>query len=175
MGDAGAVAVRDTSVAERVRALSQYGWEAKYAIKHEGGRNSRMDEVQAAILRTRLRRLDAINARRREITLRYRESLTDTPARLLGRDDQADVAHLAVLRVPGDHVRDRWREALAEHGIMTDVHYPIPDNRQRGIGDPQAHLPITEQAVAEILSLPCFPELAEREVDAVCNALSHLA
>jgi len=169
LGDGGAVVARDATLAERVRRLRQYGWATKYDIALAHGRNSRLDELQAAILRRKLPRLDAWNRRRREIARRYREGISHaaiaTPA-LRGDDD---IAHLYVVR---SSARDRLREHLAACGVRTDVHYPIPDHRQRVFGGrfDALKLPAAEALAASALSLPCFPELRDDEVDAVVDA-----
>jgi dTDP-4-amino-4,6-dideoxygalactose transaminase len=147
LGDGGAVVTSDPALDERLRALRQYGWGAKYDVRVTGGGNSRLDEMQAAVLRIRLETLDARNARRRDIANRY----------------HAGLRHPAIA-VP----------ALAERGIATDVHYPIPDHLQAAYADPtRAALPVTERLAGQVLTLPCFPELTDAEVDAVidaCNA-----
>jgi dTDP-4-amino-4,6-dideoxygalactose transaminase len=170
LGDAGAVVTNDRDLAARLRALRTYGWGAKYHCTMAGGMNSRMDEVQAAVLRVKLPRLDAWNRRRREIAARYASAVAHPaitlPPPAAGEDD---VVHLYVVRTSG---RDSLRAHLLDAGVATDVHYPVPDYRQ--LGDDTASTPLlrTEQACAEVLSLPCYPELTDAEVDAVaavCN------
>jgi dTDP-4-amino-4,6-dideoxygalactose transaminase len=170
IGDGGAVLSRDDGIAARVRQLRQYGWADKYACTVAGGRNSRLDEVQAACLAALLPDLDRRNARRIAIAARYsiriRHERIRTPA-----GGQADVAHLYVVR---SDRRDGLASHLARAGIGTAVHYPIPDYRQPAIAPRHAGpgLPMTEAACAEVLSLPCFPELTDRECDdviAACN------
>jgi dTDP-4-amino-4,6-dideoxygalactose transaminase len=171
LGDGGAVVTREPAIAVRVRSLRQYGWGPKYRVELTGGRNSRLDELQAAFLRVRLPALDAENARRRAIVDAYAAGLHHPeigPPRTTGPDC---VAHLAVVRSPR---RDALRAHLAGRGIGSDVHYPVADHRQPGgaEADP-APLPVTERACDEVLSLPCFPGLADAEVAAVvdaCNA-----
>jgi aminotransferase EvaB len=172
-GDAGAVVTSDDQLAERARSLRQYGWTAKYDSRAAGGRNTRIDEIQAAILRDRLPLLDGENARRREIARRYssalagRAGLIATPPS--GGDDW--VAHLYVVLCDR---RDELRAWLAARGIATDVHYPIPDHRQisqQGLPARCAGLSVTERLAARALSLPCFPELQENEIDAVIAAI----
>ena len=169
LGDAGAIVTNDHELAARLRALRTYGWGAKYHCAIEGGMNSRMDELQAAVLRTKLPHLDEWNRRRRAIAARYTQAIRH-PA--IGMppfiDDGSDIAHLYV-------VRAKMRESLQEHlkasGVATDVHYPIPDHRQPGSGVmPQQGLEHTDRACAEVLSLPCYPELTDAEIDAVAYA-----
>ncbi len=169
LGDGGAIVTPDAALAERVRQLRQYGWAKKYDVALAHGRNSRLDELQAAVLRRKLPRLDAWNRRRREIARRYHGGIAHasiaTPA-LRGDDD---IAHLYVVR---SAARDALREHLAASGVRTDVHYPIPDHRQRVFGGryDALEMPVAEALAATVLSLPCFPELRDDEVDAVIDA-----
>jgi dTDP-4-amino-4,6-dideoxygalactose transaminase len=131
--------------------------------------NSRMDELQAAVLRAKLPHLDRWNRRRREIAARYRAAISH-PYIVLPpfNDDGSDVAHLYVVRVKA---RESLREHLKVEDIATDIHYPIPDHRQPGAGImPQQGLTRTDRACAEVLSLPCYPELTDDEIDEVAAA-----
>jgi dTDP-4-amino-4,6-dideoxygalactose transaminase len=169
LGDGGAVLTGSPETAARVRQLRQYGWLDKYTIGTDGGRNSRLDEVQAAVLRTRLTRLDAGNQRRRDIIQAY-ASAASSRVRVLPADSPAHVGHLAVV-VSDD--REALREHLAAHEVKTDVHYPIPDHRQPAFAAQYAHtvLPVTERAALTALSIPVFPELTDHEVERVSDAL----
>jgi dTDP-4-amino-4,6-dideoxygalactose transaminase len=169
LGDGGAVCTSDAEVAEAVRSLRQYGWDGKYRIGRSGGRNSRLDEVQAAILRRRLPLLAAGNERRRAVHGRYAEALG--AGRILGVDDPSFVAHLAVLVVDD---RDRAQAALEAAGIGTDVHYPVPDHLQEvdAAYVVAGSLAVTEDLSSRILTVPCFPELTDAEVDRVCEVLA---
>jgi aminotransferase EvaB len=173
-GDAGAVVTRDADIARSVRSLRQYGWSQKYRVELAGGMNSRLDEVQAAILRLGLGRLDALTARRQHIVRRYRDTLRATSARMVSGSTPVFVGHLAVARFPA---RDRAREIIEAAGIATDIHYPIPDHRQPGL--PAAVratvLTETERATGEILTVPCFPEMTDVEIERVCVALGQAA
>ena len=170
LGDGGAITTDDAILAEAVRSLRQYGWEGKYTVGRTGGRNSRLDELQAAVLRVRLPVLDAGNARRRDIHRRYAEA---TSCPVFGVDDASFVAHLAVLDVPD---RVRARASLGEAGITTDIHYPIPDHQQPVTADHRiaGSLATTERLAERILTVPCFPELTDEEVARVCDGLSAL-
>jgi aminotransferase EvaB len=173
IGDGGAVVTGDATIAERVRGLRQYGWESKYTVRLPYGRNSRLDELQAAILRVRLPRLDEWNERRRAIAARYAETLPPSAGRLVRGEGEAYVAHLAVVLAAD---RERVRAHLRERDVGTDVHYPIADHRQpvwEGAFESEG-LPVTEHAVGHVVTLPCFPELTDNEVDRVCEALSEL-
>ena len=173
IGDGGAVVTSDATTAERCRRLRQYGWSERYVVG-EAGWNSRLDEIQAAVLRGRLKTLDARNARRREIAGAYAMALAGGTAELMFRDESSHVGHLAVMRTPE---RDAFRANLKERGISTDIHYPVSDDNQliwRTRSDydvVDGGLPETHQAIGEILSLPCFPELTDLEVETVCEAL----
>jgi dTDP-4-amino-4,6-dideoxygalactose transaminase len=175
LGDGGAVTTGDEHLAQRVRSLRQYGWSGKYQCA-EYGRNSRMDEMQAAILRAKLPHLDGWNARRREIAAIYSAALADQPVECPRSFGEDYVAHLYVIRC---QAREPVRAALKECGIATDIHYPVPDHLQaaaRGTHAASASpLPATEQAAREILTLPCYAELEEGEVSAVAAALQALA
>lgn len=171
LGDGGAVITGSAELAERLMRLRQYGWTAKYQVSLPGARNSRLDEIQAAILLAFLPRLDASNARRREIAGRYRSSLHHPEVNVPLSRGEDDVAHLYV-------VRSRRRDALRAHlqrlGIASEVHYPVPDYRQPVFGARfgDLRLPATEQLAAEILTLPCYPEMTDVEVETVVSAVN---
>jgi dTDP-4-amino-4,6-dideoxygalactose transaminase len=173
VGDAGAVIAADPAVEQRVRSLAQYGWEGKYRVALEGGRNSRLDEIQAAVLRVGLPEVEASNARRRAIVARYAAALSAPAGRFIGSTEAEYVGHLAVAVL-----RDRSaaQAHCASHGIETAVHYPVPDHRQpawAGLDD-KSELPVTEDAAAHILSLPLFATLTDAEVARVCEVLHAL-
>ncbi|HXN40077.1 MAG TPA: aminotransferase class V-fold PLP-dependent enzyme [Solirubrobacteraceae bacterium] len=172
IGDGGAIATSDAQVAARARRLSQYGWGDKYRVREDGGGNWRMDEIQAAVLRVRLPRLDERNRRRRAIARSYARALATTPVGMAQEGGDDYVAHLAVVRTPR---REELAEALGVRGIGTAVHYPLPDHRQKIIGAPAARLPVTERACEQVLTLPCFPELEYEETETVCAALEEIA
>jgi len=173
LGDGGAVSTNRDDVAETVLRLRQYGWEQKYEVTVRGGRNSRLDELQAAVLRIRLRHLDEWNERRRSIVSRYAEALAPDAGRFVSRDGADYVAHLAVVVAEN---RDGVRALLEAAGIATDVHYPIADHRQPAWAEEydDLNLPVTEHAVEHVLTLPCFPELTEDEIERVCVVLRGL-
>jgi dTDP-4-amino-4,6-dideoxygalactose transaminase len=169
LGDAGGVATGDAKLAEKAATLRQYGWKGKYRVEVPYGRNSRMDEMQAAFLLAKLAHLDQRNERRRAIWRRYREALGGK-LQLVGSDGADFVAHLCVLRAPD---RDGLRQRLTDAGIATDIHYPIPDHRQPVWGGrfDAVSLPVAERACAEVLSLPCFPEMTDQEAAQVAETL----
>jgi dTDP-3-amino-2,3,6-trideoxy-4-keto-D-glucose/dTDP-3-amino-3,4,6-trideoxy-alpha-D-glucose/dTDP-2,6-dideoxy-D-kanosamine transaminase len=169
-GDAGAVATNDDTVETTVRMLRQYGWGGRYRIDIAGGRNSRLDAIQAAVLRVRLPHVDRWNERRRRIVAAYADAAASS-VRVLPADGPHHVAHLAVVETVD---RDGLRATLDAAGIGTDIHYPIPDHWQPGLArvQPNTHLPVTERIVDRILTLPCFPGLRDDEIDRVCDVLA---
>lgn len=173
LGDGGAVVARDPALAARIAALRQYGWTRHY-ISDAVGVNSRLDELQAAILRVKLRHLDAANARRRAIAREYDAVLGSRAPRQ--RRGSEHVYHLYVVRVPD---RDRTQARLRESGIGSGVHYPVPVHLQPAYAGRvmlgPARCVETERAAAEILSLPLYPELTDEQVARVCAAIGWLA
>lgn len=173
-GDGGAITTNDAALASRVKRLRQYGWTSKYHSA-EPGRNSRLDDMQAAILRAKLPRLDGWNRRRREIARVFDDALAASPqVRPCGSADDY-VAHLYVIRTAN---RDAVRSRLAELGIATEIHYPVPDHLQESELRAAGHgieLPETELAAREVLTLPCYPELRQDEIDRIVIALRDLA
>lgn len=173
LGDAGAVVTGDQAVAMELRRLHQYGWESRYRTVVPYGRNSRMDEVQAAFLSVKLKRLDELNARRRAILERYRLALP-SKYRFCALQGEETVAHLAVLLCPD---RPAAEAHFSRAGIETSVHYPILDCDQPGWRDMQARTALlteSRRAVERILTVPCYPHLTTAECDAICEALSTL-
>jgi dTDP-4-amino-4,6-dideoxygalactose transaminase len=170
-GDAGAVATSDDGIAGRARELRQYGWTRRDFSEREG-RNSRMDELQAAILRAKLPFLDADNERRRAIASRYDAAFRGLPLELLGaRPGTTRAPHLYPVR---SEVRDDLREHLASRGIETAVHYPVPLHLQPAyafLGNRAGDFPVSERACASVLSLPLYPGLADDQVEAVVSAV----
>jgi dTDP-4-amino-4,6-dideoxygalactose transaminase len=171
-GDGGLVATGDAAIAERLRMLRQYGWRERY-VSDIAGINSRLDELQAAILRVKLRRLDEDNARRRAIAAAYDAGLAGTGLVLPERAPRAThVFHQYVVRTRD---RERLRERLKAAGIGTNVHYPVPVHLQpayRGrVPLGPSGLAETERAAQEVLSLPIYPQLADAAVARVIAAL----
>ncbi len=171
LGDGGMVVTDDDSLAARLRGLRQYGWEGS-AISQRPGINSRLDELQAAVLRAKLPHLDADNARRLELARRYDAALAGTglglPAR---REGSVHVHHLYVVRTPR---RADLRTYLAERGVQAEVHYSPPVHRQPAYAGrlPGAEMLIeTDRVAGEVLSLPLYPEIGEDAVDQVADAV----
>ena len=169
LGDGGAVVTDDADLAARVRQLRNYGEKAK-DVNVEVGQNSRLDELQAAVLRVKLPHLEAWNGERRRIAATYDERLAGAAVTTPAPDD-GSVHHLYVVR-SGE--RDALRSHLLAAGIGTQVHYPTPVHLQpayRGRARIPAALEVTERLAAEVLSLPCHPGLSKRAVDEVAQAL----
>lgn len=169
LGDGGAIVTSDGDLATRIRSLRQYGWSEKYQVAVDGGRNSRLDEMQAAILREKLPHLAEWNNARRSIAKRYNEAFASLLLERPCSTGSDYVAHLYVLRVNDRH---SFREFLKRRCIATDIHYPIPDYRQPAypLSD-VVQLDVTESACASVVSLPCFPGLTEVEVERVIVAV----
>ncbi|HEU4711494.1 MAG TPA: DegT/DnrJ/EryC1/StrS family aminotransferase [Pyrinomonadaceae bacterium] len=170
-GDGGAVVSQDEGLIERIRMLANHGRLEKYTHKMEGV-NSRLDGLQAAILRVKLRHLDEWNARRRQIADAYMDVLTEHGIRLPVVHENAEpVWHLFVIRV-GE--RERLASLLKEDGIATGIHYPVPLHQQPAYEDRGSaySLPATERAAQEVLSLPMYPELSQEQIEHICNAVA---
>lgn len=169
LGDGGAVVTSRAEVASRVRQLRQYGWGEKYRNEMTGGRNSRLDEMQAAFLNLMLPLLDGWNTRRREIANLYSNSIRHSAIEVPPNSGVDSVAHLYVVRCED---RERLGAHLLASGVGTDVHYPVPDYHQPCFEAAYAslHLPNTERDAQSVLSLPCFPELTDAEVEQVVDA-----
>jgi dTDP-4-amino-4,6-dideoxygalactose transaminase len=173
LGDAGMIVTGDRQLADRLRLLRNYG----YAQPNRSvipGHNSRLDELQAAILLAGLERLDAWNARRRAIAHTYTEGFAGTAAVGPVEDPRGiHVYHLYVVRAAQ---RDALREHLTARGIETLIHYPVPVHRQDGYAKRclvgHGGLPVTERLAAEIVSLPLYPELRDEEAAAVVAAVA---
>jgi dTDP-4-amino-4,6-dideoxygalactose transaminase len=171
IGDGGAVVTNRPDVAERLRLLRQYGWRERY-VSDVPGLNSRLDELQAAILRVRLRHLDEENAARRRLASIYDAALTGLPVAIpRERQGDCDVYHLYVVSAER---RNALKTYLQNRGIMTAIHYPIPVHRQPAyhrLGYGHGSLPATDEAAQSILSLPMYPDLPEESAIAVAAAI----
>jgi dTDP-4-amino-4,6-dideoxygalactose transaminase len=164
LGDAGALLTRDASVAERARLLRMYGWKRKY-ISELHSTVSRLDEIQAAVLRVKLSHLDAWNATRVSLAERYRAGLPEG----IEPPPKGGVFHLFVIQC---RQRDALKAYLTECGVGTDVHYPLPAHQQTPYVEfSNGPLPTTERLAREVLSLPMYPELSPDSVDYVLEVL----
>lgn len=170
LGDAGAVTTNDTELASLIESLSNYGSDEKYIHKYKG-LNSRLDEIQAAILSARLKYLDEDNRRRKEIALYYNENIKNSSIVLpLIEDIDSHVFHLYVIRC---QQRDRLQQYLTDNGIQTQIHYPLSIHKQAAYSElSEQNLPIAERLQNEVLSLPLYPSLKEGELDKIIKVLN---
>jgi len=168
LGDAGAVAGRDPLLLAQVRLLRQYGWRKRY-VSDLPGRNSRLDELQAAILRVRLTRLDTENAQRAQLARHYLTALTNLPLQLpVVAAGRTHTWHQFVVRTPR---REELKAQLESKNIFCGILYPVPVHRQPAYHNAALQLPQTEQACAEVLSLPLHPGLTAADVLRVSDAV----
>ncbi len=177
LGDGGGVVTDDAALADEMIALRQYGWKERY-VSSVIGINSRLDPVQAAILRVQLRYLGADNTARQRLAVAYGEGLDRSGLILPKVAPWAEsVFHLYVVRCAGE--REEFMDFLRARGIGTAIHYPAPVHLQpayagRILTHPQG-LPVTERIMGELVSLPMFPQLSEREVERVCTTVGEWA
>lgn len=167
LGDGGAVVLADATIAQRARQLRQYGWDERFHAALPGGRNTRLDALQAAVLAARLGHLDRNNARRREVVARYREALGGSDAVVLG-DAPGAVAHHAVVVHPD---RDSLAAVLHGDDVATTVHYPWLVTEMPGLEMHPADTPRADRGRRHKVSLPCFPGLTDDEIERVSDAL----
>jgi dTDP-4-amino-4,6-dideoxygalactose transaminase len=167
-GDAGAVTTDDDEVAAVIRALGNYGSARHYVFDHIG-RNSRIDELQAAILDAKLHDLDASNARRREIASLYINNVKN-PAITIPQSGRDSVWHIFPVLCER---RDELQRYLADNDVGTEIHYPIPPHKQKCYPEWNTHeFPITERIHAQELSIPCNQTLADNDVTCIINLLN---
>lgn len=175
LGDGGAVTCADAELADAIATLRNYGSRVKYH-NEVIGYNSRLDEIHAAFLRIKLERLDGENARRRDIAARYRSGLASTGLTLPFAPNWAEpVWHLFVVRHPD---RDAFAARLAEEGVGTVIHYPVPPHLQPAyahLGLAAGGLPISEAIHREVVSLPMGPSMTDEQVERVVDAVRRLA
>ena len=178
LGDAGAVTTNDPDLAAAVRALANYGSQRKYVFKY-AGRNSRLDEIQAAVLDVKLKYLDEDNRHRKEIARYYYENIKNPLITLPDRlPDEQNAYHLFPILVGGGK-RDALHDYLAEKGIGTVIHYPIPPHHQEcyakeSWNTPQLSLPVTERIAEEELSLPMGPVIGEEDTAEVVKRINEV-
>ena len=176
LGDGGAVTTNDPELAATVRALANYGSQKKYVFKY-AGRNSRLDEIQAAVLDVKLKYLDEDNQHRKMVADYYYKHISNPLITLPDRlPDDENVYHLFPILV-AEGRRDALHDYLAANGVGTVIHYPIPPHKQEcyaeaGWNTPQLSLPITERIAAEELSLPIGPAISMVEVKHVCDLIN---
>ena len=169
LGDAGAVTTDDKSLAEVIRSIGNYGSSRKYVFDYKG-RNSRIDEIQAAILDVKLNYLDAENQKRKQIAAIYINKVNNPLIRIPQCDDRDCVWHIFPVLC---EQRDRLQQYLKDNGVETQIHYPVPPHKQRCYSE-WNHLsfPITERIHREELSIPCNQAMKNEEVDEIINLLN---
>lgn len=171
LGDGGAITTNDPLLAEQARTLANYGSKVKYVFEYQGY-NSRLDEIQSAILGVKLAYLDEDNNRRKEIAKYYLEHITNPEVILpVINDWNAHVFHLFIIRSAR---RDDLQQFLQDNGIQTLIHYPIPPHKQKAYSDlNDITLPITEKIHSEVLTLPISQVMTDEEVKAVVAAVNN--
>ena len=170
LGDAGGVTTNDSGLFNKIKAIANYGSDYKYHHICKGV-NSRMDEIQAALLDVKLSHLDADNARRRKIAKYYRENIVN-PKIILPKtyDENAHVWHVFVIRTED---RDELCKYLDEHGIQTNIHYPVPPHKQGAYNEwHDMSLPITEEIHRTVVSLPISPVLTDEEAKTITGVIN---
>lgn len=170
LGDGGMVVTNDKKLAKKASLLRQYGWAERYS-SHFAGWNTRLDEIQAAVLRVKLKHLDADNAKRAAIAQLYDNELASNGNKLPQiRENSTHIYHLYVIRSPK---RDELLAHLKENGIGAAIHYPVPIHQQPAYENLPGHdkLPVTEQICKEIISLPIYPELPESDVQKIAETI----
>ena len=170
IGDGGALVTNNNQLAEKIKLLREYGWEKRYISSKEGW-NSRLDELQAAILRVKLKNLDKDNSLRQQHAKKYNELLKDLPIELpKKRENCTHVYHLFVIKV---NQRDELKDYLHNNDVNTTIQYPVPVHQQKYFQNlcDEKSLPVTEQVSKNILSLPMYPELGENEIHKISNSL----
>jgi len=172
LGDAGMAVTSNLQLAERLKRLRQYGWEDRNSSVEQGV-NSRLDEIQAAVLRVKLPYLDGKNTARVNIASTYNEALAKLDIKLpLVRSEVCHVFHLYVAQVRN---REEFRDKLTTLGINTAIHYPNPIHLQpsyKGRIRTSENMTITEQSASQIVSIPLYPEMTHVQVSAVCAAVT---
>lgn len=173
LGDAGAVTTNDDALAATIRAVANYGSNQKYVNIYQG-LNSRLDEVQAAVLNIKLKYIDAENNRRKDIARRYISEIKNEKVILpsLPENEQEHVWHLFVIRTTD---RERLQKYLAEQGVQTLIHYPIPPHKQEAYKEwNNRSYPVSEKIHDEVLSLPISPVMSTQEVEKVIDVVNSL-
>ncbi len=171
IGDAGLITTDDINLDKRIRMIREYGWENR--ISQIPGRNSRLDEIQAAILKVKLKYLDLDNQRRRELALKFSKSLTSLPLKLPKlRPEGQHVFHQFVVQV--EH-RKEFIDHLIKRGIHPGIHYPVPIHLQPAYNERisiASDMSITEKVAHKIISLPVYPGLTKKEINSIISAIS---
>lgn len=171
LGDAGAITTDNESLAQVVKKYRNYGFKERYVAEYAGV-NSRLDEIQAAFLRIKLRDLDIQNQKRREIAIQYLSKIDNKHILLPQLDKEENhVWHLFVIR---SVYRDQLQAYLKNQGIGTNIHYPVPPHKQEGLSEYNMQsFPVCEQLHKEVLSIPLSPALSEEDVEDIITALNN--
>jgi dTDP-4-amino-4,6-dideoxygalactose transaminase len=165
LGDAGCLITSDVDLERNIRKIRNYGWKSKYHVDILGGRNSRMDEIQAAVLSYFLLELDSQIDLRKEKARVYQNHL-DKNLVTFQKIHDSNSYHLFVIRVKN---RDQLMDNLRKNEIDTAIHFPIPDYLQKANFSNKITLPITEKLSSEIMSLPFYPEISSKTIEYVCR------
>ena len=169
LGDAGAVTTDNEQLAQTIRSLANYGSTRKYEFSFKG-KNSRMDEIQAAVLNVKLTYLDKENQRRKQIAKAYLEGINNPQITLIKDNDRDNVYHIFPILCPS---RNRLQQYLKDNGIETMIHYPIPPHQQEAYKEwNEQHYPITEFIHQQELSLPCNPTMTDEEVYQIIDSIN---
>ena len=169
LGDAGAVTTDNEQLAQTIRSLANYGSTRKYEFSFKG-KNSRMDEIQAAVLNVKLPYLDKENQRRKQIAKAYLEGINNPQITLIKDNDRDNVYHIFPILCPS---RNRLQNYLKDNGIETMIHYPIPPHQQEAYKEwNEQHYPITEFIHQQELSLPCNPTMTDEEVYQIIDSIN---
>lgn len=169
LGDAGAVTTNDEQLAQTIRSLANYGSTRKYEFTIKG-KNSRMDEIHAAVLNVKLPYLDKENQRRKQIAKAYLECINNPQTTLIKDNDRDNVYHIFPILSPS---RNRLQQYLNDNGIETMIHYPIPPHQQEAYKEwNEQHYPITEFIHQQELSLPCNPTMTDEEVYQIIDSIN---
>jgi dTDP-4-amino-4,6-dideoxygalactose transaminase len=175
IGDAGLITTNDAKLSNKVRTLREYGWQNRYISDHVG-RNSRLDELQAAILRIKLRHLDSDNSKRQQIAAQYSKLLDNESMQLPTTKNYAEqVFHLYVIRTAK---RNQLIEHLKKLDIQAGIHYPMPIHLQPAYKNhlrTATNMKVTEKLAKEVLSLPMYPELVNQQINYVVKAVNSFA
>ena len=169
LGDAGAVTTDNEQLAQTIRSLANYGSTRKYVFSFKG-KNSRMDEIHAAVLNVKLPYLDKENQRRKQIAKAYLEGINNPHITLIKDNDRDNVYHIFPILCPS---RNRLQNYLKDNGIETMIHYPIPPHQQEAYKEwNEQHYPITEFIHQQELSLPCNPTMTDEEVYQIIDSIN---
>ena len=181
LGDGGAIITNSKEINDKVASLRQYGWSSKYHVRDKGGKNSRLDELQAAILSAKLKHLPQWTKQRQTVAERYSTEITHVDIVNLNNSVVPYVAshvyHLYVIAVKEEAQRESLIKHLKATGIASDIHYPLLDYQQAIFDDcaemKEIHLANSERIVSTVLTIPCYPELQQDEVTTIIHAINN--